>query len=133
MAALIWSLCLILALGWSLTLWALHALAQWSLAKVATLGAGAAIPAFKLPDWLAAWLPPGGAELLASVLQSAKPALDAVLAFAPGIAGWVTPLAWLTWAAGLVVLAVGTFALNLLVRQFAGAKQTMAPAASHAT
>ncbi len=77
---------LVLLSIWSAAVWVLHSLLVWSVA-------GAGVP----PDWM-----PGLQAAAASLL----PWLESTLSMLPSAAAWLSPLAWLVWAIGLLLLGV---------------------------
>ena len=118
---LIWFLAATLFAFWSLAAWALHALAGW---MAAGAGGLASVPgkvsAIPLPEWLVQWLPPGAAESIGALLSTLKPMIESALAFAPSAIGWVSPVVWVLWAIGSVVLLCLALAITLLVKNWQG-------------
>lgn len=118
MAALAWSVFAVLAVLWTAGAWLMawiaggvaEALASGSAATMAQSAAQA------LPQWLALWLDPVWIASTQAAMQSLVDAAAAVLPYAGAVAGWLVPLVWIAWAAGMVVLLVVAAALHVLAR-----------------
>lgn len=124
--ALTWLLVAGLFTVWSLTAWALHALVKWSGSHAGGLAdLPGRLGAQVLPEWLAAWLPEAALEPLASVLTTLRPALESLLAYAPAAIGWMSPVLWVAWAIGSVLLLVIGVVLSGLIK-LVGRKQATA-------
>jgi hypothetical protein len=92
---------------WSLAAWAFHAIAAWTISNTGALvGAAGNIEGLRLPDWLAAWLPPEMALAFTSMLSAFMPAVEAMLQQAPALAGGLSVAVWVVWAIGSVLLVV---------------------------
>jgi hypothetical protein len=116
--ALSWFVIFSLLALWSLAAWALHAVTAWTVSNAGVLAGGsAATEGLRMPDWLAPWVPPEPAAALASVMSAFTPAIEAVLAWVPALAGGLSVAVWVVWAIGsalliaLGVLLSGTIAL----------------------
>lgn len=103
---------------WSLAAWAFHSIAAWTVANAGVLaGSSGPIEALHVPDWLAPWVPPELALALTSLLSAFTPAIEAMLAWAPALAGGLSVAVWVVWAIGCALLIVmglvlsGTIAL----------------------
>ncbi len=100
----VWGLMALLATGWSLACWALYRLLN-------DLGSGAWswLEQWAVPVWLADWLPMAAITALKSALTAWLaawgPWFESLFDQAPGLLAWLTPLLWLAWTAGLLVLA----------------------------
>jgi len=102
---------------WSLSAWALHAVAQWGAGLAGANAAGATgglagvanqVGGLKPPEWLAIWLPPGAQEQWGAMVSTITPWVDYALAQAPGLVAWVAPAIWVVWAlGGVLLLAMG--------------------------
>lgn len=109
--ALVWLLVASLAALWSLTVWALHALATWALANASALSGAAASP-WPLPGWLERWLSPDLVQGLGRLLAEAGQLIEGLLQAAPALAGGLTVAAWVVWALGSVTLLLLGAALH---------------------
>ncbi|GAA5165007.1 hypothetical protein [Viridibacterium curvum] len=114
MQRLIWTGCALLGAFWTLLAVVAHALTDWALQAVATGSPGnLATQAAESPitQWLTPWL---GAEAvtylqnsmltLAGWLHTGLPAMGALDA-------WITPLIWIVWGIGTVLLVLGALLL----------------------
>lgn len=105
--ALNWLAFSILLALWSLGAWAFHAAATWTISNTDVLAGGAgAIEGFRLPDWLAPWLPPEAADAFTSMLAAFMPAVQAVLDQAPALAGGLSVAVWAVWGVGSILLVM---------------------------
>ena len=108
--ALSWFAVLSLLAMWSLAAWAFHAIATWTVANAGALAGGSeATEGLRLPDWLAPWVPPELAGALASMVSGLMPAIEAVLGWAPALAGALSVAVWVAWGIGsglLILLGV---------------------------
>lgn len=92
---------------WSLSAWALHAVAVWAVSNAGALsGAAATAGTLDLPPWLSAWVPPEIAQWMGQLLTSLGPLIADLLQAAPALAGGVTVAAWVIWAMGSVLLVL---------------------------
>jgi len=92
---------------WSLAAWAFHSITAWTISNAGALTGGAgATEGLRMPDWLAAWVPPEFALALSSMVSAITPAIEAVLGWAPALAGGLSVLVWVVWAIGSVLLVV---------------------------
>ena len=108
--ALSWFAVLSLLAMWSLAAWAFHAIATWTVANAGVLAGGSATTeGLRVPDWLAPWIPPELAGALASMVSALMPAIEAVLGWAPALAGGLSVAVWVVWGIGsglLILLGV---------------------------
>ncbi len=116
----LWSGCLYL--GHQLTAWALQGMAQgagvdWSQA----LGDGA------WAAWLAPWLDPAWLQATQLALTTILQGLGPWLTVAPGLMAWITPLVWVVWAMGAMVLVAAAGAGHWWLRRRAGHKARLQP------
>ncbi|MEY2689315.1 MAG: hypothetical protein RL375_3514 [Pseudomonadota bacterium] len=129
--ALFWFVVATVLALWSLTAWALHAAAVWTLSQAGALsGATAGAASLPWPTWLTPWIPPELAQTASQWLTALAPAVDTVLQAAPALTGGLTVVAWVIWALGsvaLVLLGAAGHALITLWRRRAG--QPPAPGA----
>jgi hypothetical protein len=127
---LMWSIVGFLFICWTTLAWALHLAAQWfaGLAPAqlenATMGAGdaarQAVVLLGLPDWLTAGLPAGVAEAWLAWAQSFLPWVQSLLLQAPALVGWLSPVIWIGWGLGALLLLLAGIALHVVMRMFAG-------------
>ena len=122
--ALGWFAVFILIALWSLAAWAFHAVTAWTISNAGVLaGSSGAIEALRLPDWLAPWVPPEFALALTSMLSAFTPAIEAVLDWAPALAGGLSVAVWAVWAIGsalLIVLGVVLSGMIAVLRRRTG-------------
>lgn len=105
--ALGWFAVFILISLWSLAAWAFHTITAWTLSSAGALaGSSEAIEALQVPDWLAPWVPEEFALGLASMLSAFTPVVEAVLEWAPALAGGLSVAVWVVWAIGSAMLIV---------------------------
>jgi hypothetical protein len=96
-------------------------LTDWLSAAMASGAAGSAldqIGQWPVPAWLAPWVDPAWVETMqASVLEWLQ-WLSAAMPAIGGLMGWISPLVWLLWGLGLVVLLCVGGGLHFLARRF---------------
>jgi hypothetical protein len=122
--ALNWFVVFSLFVLWSLGAWAVHAIAGWLTSNAGVLSSGAdAVAGIALPQWISVWLSPDIAETLSTTLLMFKPAVEAVLATVPALAGGLSVVIWVLWGLGVALLIVlglvGSGLIALLRRQAA--------------
>lgn len=101
---------------WSLAAWTLHAITAWTVSNAGVLAGGAgATEGLRMPDWLAPWVPPEFALALHSMVSAFTPAIEAVLGWAPALAGGLSVAVWVVWASGSVLLIVLGFVVTGLI------------------
>ncbi len=119
--ALSWLVVFSLLALWSLAVWALHSIAAWTVANAGALaGKSGPIEALRVPDWLAPWIPAELASAVTSMLSAFKPAIEAMLQWAPSLAGGLSIAAWVIWALGgglLILLGLALSALIAVLRR----------------
>jgi hypothetical protein len=121
---------------WSLAAWAFHAITAWAASNAGVLAGGSGVTqGLRMPDWLAPWVPPEFALALASVVSAFTPAIEAVLGWAPALAGGLSVAVWVVWAIGsalLIVLGVVLSGLIAVLRRRSNTPTTPsgAPAAA---
>lgn len=114
--ALSWFLVAALLALWSLAAWALNAVAVWTVSNVGGLsGAASDVGTFRLPDWLAPWVPPEIEQSVSHMLAGLGPVVDGLLQAAPALAGGVTVATWVVWGIGSVLLVLLGAVLHLLI------------------
>jgi hypothetical protein len=106
MKILLWGAFALIALLWTAGAALLAQIAVWSAQGLAGVGhiPTEAITAFAVPPWLAAWI---DSATWTAWLQSIGAALSSLSAMLPGLgdlAAWVSPIVWVTWGVGLIVL-----------------------------
>jgi hypothetical protein len=105
--ALSWFVVFSLLALWSLAAWAFHAVTAWTVSNAGALaGASGATEGLRIPDWLAPWVPPEFAAALASMVSAFAPAIEAVLGWAPALAGGLSVAVWVVWGIGSALLIV---------------------------
>ena len=121
MIAAIWVVVVVLAAFWTGLAALLAQLTDWLSAAMASGAAGSAldqIGQWPVPAWLAPWVDPAWVETMqASVLEWLQ-WLSAAMPAIGGLMGWISPLVWLLWGLGLVVLLCVGGGLHFLVRRF---------------
>lgn len=109
--ALSWFLVFGLFALWSLAVWAVHAVAIWSVSNAGALtGVASAVEGLRLPEWLSPWVPPEVAQTMTSLLSGFAPVVESLLQTAPALTGGLTMLSWVIWGLGsalLVLLGAG--------------------------
>ncbi|MCV2367503.1 hypothetical protein [Roseateles oligotrophus] len=114
--ALSWFFVIALLALWSLTAWALHAVAVWTVSNAGALtDATSGTGSMALPDWLAPWVPPEVAQWASSLLGGLAPFIDSLLQAAPALAGGLTVATWVIWGIGSVLLVLLGAGLHLLI------------------
>ena len=105
--ALNWSLVAALLALWSLVAWALHAAAIWTVTNAGKLSGGdSEVSVIRLPEAIAAWVPPEIVQTVNALIESLGPVIDRLLQAAPVLAGGLTVAAWVIWGLGSVLLVV---------------------------
>lgn len=105
--ALSWSIVLVLLALWSLTAWALHAVAAWTVSNAGALtGAASGVGSIAVPEWLAPWMPPEVAQWASQLMAGFAPLVDTLLQAAPALAGGLTVATWVIWGIGSVLLVL---------------------------
>lgn len=101
---------------WSLSIWALHAIAVWSVSNAGALsGAASGVGRIALPDWLAPWVPMELVQAMTRMVAGLGPLVDSLLQAVPAMAGGLSVVAWVVWAFGGVVLLLLGAAMHLLI------------------
>lgn len=114
--ALNWFVVVSLFMLWSLAAWAFHSIAAWTISNAGTLTVDAgSIEALQVPVWLAPWVPPELALTLNSMIASFAPAIQAVLEWAPAMAGGLSIAVWTVWAIGAILVIVLGFLVTGLI------------------
>jgi len=126
--ALSWFAVLSLLAMWSLAAWAFHAIATWTVANAGVLAGGSgATEGLRVPDWLAPWIPPELPGALASMVSALMPAIEAVLGWAPALAGGLSVAVWVVWGIGsglLILLGVVLSGLIAVLGRHAAVSMT---------
>jgi len=113
--AISWFLVLMLLAIWSVTAWALHAVAAWSTRGLGQLVDQAQTLEQLLPAWVALWLPSEWMDAIKANTAVVLPWLQSALSDMPSVAHWFGPMAWGVWAMGAVFLVVSGVALHTLI------------------
>ena len=121
--AILWFSVLALFLVWSVSAWVLHAFVVWSMNSFGTLsGHVPSVDALTLPPSLMLWIPPEMMSVFTSTAAMAWPFIEIGLSMLPAIAGWLTPLTWVVWGIGSLVLLAIAAVLHAMI--FAAQKAT---------
>lgn len=106
--SLVWAVTGGLLAIWSTGVWVLHALLVWSMSGLGALADQThRLESVAVPAWLAPWLPPEWLLSVKSAAMGLLPWLESALSALPSAASWLSPLAWVVWAIGLLALAAG--------------------------
>jgi len=90
---------------WSLGAWAANAVAVWTISNAGTLtGTASGAESLRLPEWLAAWVPPEIVQAMTSVVSGLAPVVESLLQAAPALAGGLTFATWVIWGLGCALL-----------------------------
>ena len=101
---------------WSLVAWGFHAIAAWLVSNAGALKSDTSeILTLGVPAWLAPWVPPELTSALPAMVSAVTPAVDALLGFAPAMAGALSVAVWVIWAIGSVLLIVLGIVLSGLI------------------
>lgn len=111
---LVWAGVIFGVVFWSATAWAFHALGAWSLAQADALSIGTST-GWRLPHWLALWIPADLQPAITATLQAMAPAFEAFLAWAPHLVDEFTTMVWAAWGVGAVILLVLGMLLSGLI------------------
>jgi hypothetical protein len=114
--ALAWFVVFLLVGLWSLTTWALHAVAVWVVTHAGALTGG--VTGWEgpvLPDWLAVWMPAEWLQGVGAMLASLAPFVESLLQSMPSLAGLLTVAAWVIWALGSALLVLVGAGVHLAV------------------
>ena len=103
--ALSWLAVLILLAIWSLGTWACLAIGTWTVATTGVLASSSPAIALRLPDWLAAWIPPEIGFAFTSMLSTFGPTIQAIVDRVPDLTGSLSAAIWLIWAVGCALLS----------------------------
>lgn len=118
MKILIWSAFVFIALLWSAAAWGLVALTQ-AAAQAAAAGAAAdlvrQLTQWPLPAWLSLWVDTAWVLAAQQALAAALDTMHGAWPQVAAAAGWVVPLIWLFWGAGLTLLLLLAGGLHVLV------------------
>ena len=72
---------------WSLSAWALHSVAVWSVSNASALtGVASGVEGLRLPEWLPSWVPPEIAQAMTSLLAGFVPVMEGLLQAMPVLA-----------------------------------------------
>lgn len=113
---LVWALVAVVAVPWTGACLAAHWLLtgpDWS--AVGAQGAVAWLEQWRIPVWLADWLPMHAITALKTWLTALSPWVEQALSMAPALAGWLVPLLWIGWGLGLLVMLLFGVAGSVLV------------------
>ncbi len=114
--ALNWFVVLSLFMLWSLAAWAFHSIAAWTVANAGALaGSAGALEALQVSVWLAQWIPPEYVVTLNSMIAAMGPSIEAVMGWAPALAGGLSIAVWTVWGIGAFLLVVMGFLATGLI------------------
>lgn len=114
--ALSWFVIFSLLALWSAAAWAANAVAVFAVSHAGTLtGAAAGVGGFRLPQWLAPWVPPEIMQALSSLLSGLAPVVDGLLQSMPALASGLTLAIWVVWGLGSALLVLLGAGLHLLM------------------
>jgi hypothetical protein len=114
--ALSWSVVFSLLALWSLAARAFHSITAWTVSNAGALtGAASGVEGFRLPVWLAPWVPPEIVQAMTSLLSGLAPAVESLIQAAPALAGGLTVATWLIWGLGSVLLVLVGAGMHLLI------------------
>lgn len=111
--AVTWLVVAGLLLTWTLLAWLADAVVGWvaglSPAQLADVGQGASevaqqVGQFPVPEWLGVWWPAGAAEAWSATVAAVLPWAQAAVEHLPGVVGWLSPVVWVLWGLGAVLL-----------------------------
>lgn len=103
--ALSWSVMFVLLVLWSLSVWAFHSIAAWTVSNAGVLAGGSgAIEGLRAPGWLAPWIPPELTLAVSSTLSALSPAIEAALGQAPALADGLSVAVWVVWGIGSTLI-----------------------------
>lgn len=101
---------------WSMVAWGFHAIAAWLVSNAGSLTSDSSeIMSVRVPEWLAPWMPPELTSALPTLVSAVTPVVDALLGFAPAMAGALSVAVWVIWGIGSVLLIVLGIALSGLI------------------
>ena len=101
---------------WSLTVWAVYAVAVWTVSNASALtGVASGVEGLRLPKWLATWVPPEIAQAMTSLLSGFAPIVESLLQTVPALTGGLTMATWVVWGLGSVLLVLLGAGLHLLI------------------
>lgn len=118
MKALIWFAFLLLAGLWTGLVALAVQISEWLLASVSGGQANdlaAAAGQFPVPAWLGLWADTAWLKDMQTAAADLVQWLVQVLPSADGLMGWITPLLWVGWGLGVLVMLVCTVAAHWLL------------------
>ncbi len=127
---LVWLVVLILLAFWSLFAWATGALVGWdgwaqmvgsSNPQAAVGQLEAWIASWQLPPAMAAWLGVEWLEPIKAMLGAAAPMVQWLIGLMPGLLSVLTPIVWVMWAIGALVLVTGGVLVSVVIGLARGA------------
>ena len=111
-----WFLVFALLALWSLTAWAVHAVAVWSVSSAGALtGVASGVEGLLLPEWLTPWVPPEIAQAMTSLLAGFAPVVESLRQIAPSLTDGLTVVSWVVWGIGSLLLVLLGAGLHLLI------------------
>ena len=116
MKLLIWGITGFLALLWTGAASMLAAAVNWLAASSAdpAIRGAQAMAQWPLPDWLAAWIPPGVIEPLKASISELLDFVVTATSWIVPMLGWLSPLVWVIWGMVLVLMLVLASGIHML-------------------
>lgn len=116
MKLLIWGITGFLALLWTGAASMLAAAVNWLAASSAdpAIRGAQAMAQWPLPDWLAAWIPPGVIEPLKASISELLDFVVTATSWIVPMLGWLSPLVWVIWGMVLVLMLVLASGIQML-------------------
>jgi hypothetical protein len=118
MKALIWLVFLVLMAFWTGLVALTEQLSQWLLTSMANgqVGELASLAGqWPVPAWLGLWVDTAWLKSLQEAGVGLVQWLGQVMPSSQGLMGWITPLLWLGWGLGTVLLLVGAVIGHMLL------------------
>ena len=122
---ILWLVVALLLALWSMAVWAVHSLAAWSLNSLGSLTVSPTIgEGLALPQWMAQWVPPEWIVGLKSMAPTLLPHIDSARAALPAGVVWLSPLAWIAWAIGAILIFIAGLVGHRLISSYRREHQT---------
>lgn len=106
MKILLWGTFALIALLWTAGAAVLAQVAEWSARSLASVGdiSTETITAIAVPPWLAPWIDVTAWKAWLQWIDTALSSLSTLLPGLGDLAAWVSPIVWVTWGVGVIVL-----------------------------
>jgi len=79
------------------------------------VGQSQQIDRLTVPGWIEVWIPSDLILTFKTTAANVLPWIESALSVLPSVGAWLSPLAWIVWGVGLVILMVGAAALHALI------------------